>query len=353
MGAVWPPLFFPNHISAVPGVSTNLNTVQLAVIKLIVACVLTISSCCMQARGMGTPISPDNTYLALELSIVSGYGDTGYQLEALTESVAFLGVLEEIRSELVFPLDVPLLGLSATWNPEAGNDRWELDLDLLFSMSDPGRPMTDRDWVGGTQIALSESRSQASIRRGSSTLRWRLRQGRRTSQSLLLGLHGQDADFHLMGFEGWRRSRYSETRHAVSGTAAAIDYRVTSLTSQAGAEAAWTLGTRMQLRIAGTAGPAFAWDRDDHLLRGRLSKGGGVGVGAHVLTALDLLSGHAPRDRLTVSLVGELHHLHTWGDVTQTWYRDEDMPAGTVIRDIPYEIESLQATVGLRVGVAF
>ena len=306
-----------------------------------------------QARAFA-PSNPHGDHpLQLALSVSSAHGNTRYQLEALSENMIVPGDFEEIKSELAFPLDVPLLGLSATWNPGPENGRWELDLDLLFSMSDPGRYMTDRDWVDGTQIAYTESRSQARIRRGSSTLRWRLRQGRRSSQSLLLGLHGQDADFHLMGFEGWRRSRYSETRHAVSGTAAAIDYRVTSLTPQAGAEAAWTLGTCSQLRIAGTAGPAFAWDRDDHLLRGRLSKGSGVGVGIHALMALDLLPGDAGQDRLSISLVGELHYLHTWGEMTQTWYRNEDMPAGTVIKDIPYEIESLQPVIGVRAGVAF
>jgi len=75
------------------------------------------------------------------------------------------------------------------------------------------------------------------------------------------------------------------------------------------------------------------------LARGRLTVG--------------LLPGFVPWRWLTVGVVGDIFYQHAEGDVTQTWYRNEDQPAGTVIANIPYTIESLQYELGVRIGVAF
>jgi hypothetical protein len=56
---------------------------------------------------------------------------------------------------------------------------------------------------------------------------------------------------------------------------------------------------------------------------------------------------------LSLSVLGELTFYHAEGDTDQTWYRDEDLPAGTQINDIPYEIESLQARIGITLGASF
>ncbi len=67
----------------------------------------------------------------------------------------------------------------------------------------------------------------------------------------------------------------------------------------------------------------------------------------------ELLPGFTPLSWLSASLVGELRFFHTEGHVDQRWYRNEDMPEGTVIADLPYELESLQLEIRASVGGSF
>lgn len=64
-------------------------------------------------------------------------------------------------------------------------------------------------------------------------------------------------------------------------------------------------------------------------------------------------SGFFPLNWLTASLIGEFRFFHAEGDVDQLWYRNEDLPAGTEINNIPYEIESLQGRIHISVGASF
>ena len=69
--------------------------------------------------------------------------------------------------------------------------------------------------------------------------------------------------------------------------------------------------------------------------------------------SLDLLPGFVPLGWLSAGLTGELRFFHAEGDVDQIWYRDEDLPEGSEIRDIPYQFESLQGQIGVSLGVSF
>jgi hypothetical protein len=51
--------------------------------------------------------------------------------------------------------------------------------------------------------------------------------------------------------------------------------------------------------------------------------------------------------------VTELRFLHAEGQVTQRWYRDGDLPTGSEIADLPYQLESTQLDLGLSIGLTF
>ena len=287
-------------------------------------------------------------------TLSQAFGETGYEMNAQADNPVDPGTLVDIRSELVFPLDVTILAVELGWTPGGTEARgWAATVDVGTGLTDPNDKMSDSDWVGSKHLAYTESPATMDLIRASATVWYRFGADGGTDFALLFRFDYQRIEQHLEGFEGWRGSLFSDMIWDVSGTAPVIDYEVTYLGPQLGAEAAWQLGTSSRLRIEGSGGVTFASDKDDHLLRGRLSEGDGVGFGGHARLAFDLLPGFVGWKWLTVGLFGDLRFNHAEGEVTQTWYRNEDMPAGTVIKDIPYEMESLQYEVGLRVGVAF
>jgi hypothetical protein len=282
------------------------------------------------------------------------FGDTKYELNAQAENPAEPGTLVDIRSELTFPLDVTLLGVTVSWERGmVASRRWALAAGVHTNITDPSSKMTDEDWIGGRQISYTESNAELDMLLVTADVYYRLRQGQRTALSLLLHFDYQRIEQHLVGFEGWRGSLFSDQRYPVSGSAPVIDYRVEYLSPQFGALGDYRFANFSRLAFQASAGVVFASDTDDHLLRGRISEGNGWGFGLNSRVALDLLPGFVPLGWLSASLIGELRFFHAEGDVDQRWYRDEDLPAGTEILDIPYQLESLQAQIGVSVGISF
>ena len=303
--------------------------------------------------ALSNPASANTNY-NFGLGLSQAFGDTRYEMNAQAEDPGNPGTLVDIRSELVFPLDVKLLTVELGWTAGGSEARgWAAAVEVGTGVTDPTDPMTDSDWVGSKHLAYTESPATMDLIQAAAKVWYRFGGDGGTDFALLFRFDYQRIEQHLVGFDGWRGSLFSDQIWYVSGTAPVIDYEVTYLGPQLGAEAAWGLGTNSRLRLEGTGGVTFASDKDDHLLRGRLSEGDGVGFGAHARLAFDLLPGFVGWRWLTVSLLGDLRFNHAEGEVTQTWYRNEDMPAGTVIEDIPYEMESLQYEFGFQIGVAF
>jgi hypothetical protein len=285
--------------------------------------------------------------LSLAITVSQSFGDTRYRLEARAPDPRDAESLVDIESELTFPLEAPLLGLNARWHPGGAPGRWTLTAAVHADLKDPSDAMTDSDWIGGRKIAYSESHGDLDLLLGEAEARYRLQRGERSSLSLLLHLDGQRAKYHLVGFEGWQASLFSEQRYPVSGKAPVIDYDVTYVSVQVGARHVYELTGVLNAASQVSGGILFASDTDDHLLRGRRSEGDGIGVALLGREAVNLV----PRTRWSFGLDGEVRYLYARGDVTQTWYRDKDLPAGTVIADIPYTYKSLQFRVGFSLGV--
>jgi hypothetical protein len=296
----------------------------------------------------------ENPGLALGISISQSFGDTEYELRGKSEDPGGSGELVDIRSELAFPLDATLVGLLARWSPGPGPyARWMLTARIDINVTDPSDKATDDDWIGKRHISYAESNTNLDMVSVNTDVCYRLRSGSRSALSLLFHFDYQRVEEYLVGFEGWRASLFSDERFPVSGTAPVIDYKVEHLSPQLGAVGYYRFGDSSRLALQASSGPVYAWDRDDHLLRGRIAEGKVWGFGLNSKVALDLLPGFAPLGWLSVNLTGELRFFHAKGNVDQRWYRDEDLPAGTEILDIPYKLESLQAQVSFSVGGSF
>jgi hypothetical protein len=288
------------------------------------------------------------------VTVSRSFGDTRYELSAKAEDPTEPGTLTDIRSELTFPLEVTLLGVTGRWEPGmAASCRWGVAAGVHLNVTDPASTMTNEDWIGGRQISFTESNAELEMLLATAAVYYRFRQGQRSELSLVFHFNYRRVDQYLVGYEGWRASLFSDERFPVSGTAPVVDYKVEHLSPQLGAVGYYQCGDFSRLALQASSGLVYAWDRDDHLLRGRIAEGEGWGLGMNASLALDLLPGFVRLGWLFANLKGELRFFHAEGDVDQRWYRDEDLPAGTEIRDIPYQLESLQAQISLSVGVSF
>lgn len=298
--------------------------------------------------------SSDGGDIELSLSTSRWFGSTRYEMSALAEDPTDTDELVDIRSELEFPLDVTLIGAELAWSPRAGAlSRWSLTCAARTNLVDPAGVMTDEDWVGDTQLAYTESGAAAEVIAVSTDLGYALRESGRLAWSALLHIDYQRVEQRLEGYEGWRGTLFSDERYEVSGTAPVIDYEVTYLSAGLGGRVRWSPTEHVLLSGRTSVGVARASDRDDHLLRGRISEGSGWGIGAGSRVEMELLPGSLPLDSLSLALAGELRYFLTEGTADQRWYRDEDMPAGTVISGLPHRIESLQFEISGSVGLTF
>jgi hypothetical protein len=282
-------------------------------------------------------------------------GDTHYEMNARSENPAEPGEIVDIRSRLEFPLDLTLLGLEVEWQPGVAEPSgWSLTGGVHTNVSDPSSRMTDEDWVGSRQLAHTESDGDLRLVLVTAGTEYRLRESDRSSVSLLLDMEYERIEQHLVGFEGWQGSLFSDTQYPVSGTAPVVNYAVNYASAQAGADFTYMFRSYYQVSARATAGPAYAWDYDDHLLRGRLAEGSGWGVAVNSRLGIEMLPGFLNADWLTASLMGGVSFRHVEGEADQRWYREgEDMPEGTVIEGLPHELESLQYGVTLSIGACF
>jgi hypothetical protein len=290
----------------------------------------------------------------LAVDVSRSFGDTHYEMNARTENPAEPGEIVDIRSRLEFPIEASLIGLTVNWQPgEEEPGRWAFGAGAHTNVTDPPDPMIDEDWVGSKQLAYSESDAQMDMIVVTADVDYLFRKSERTAFALLFHADYRRVEQYLVGFEGWRGSLFSDEQYPASGTAPVVDYEVNYLSGQFGAAATYLWSAHSRLGARASAGVAYASDTDDHLLRGRIAEGKCWGVGMNSRVEFELLPGFAPPDWLWASLVGELSFFHTEGEVDQRWYRDEDMPEGTVIADLPYELESLQYRVSLSAGASF
>lgn len=315
-----------------------------------------VSLCCLVlparawAQGGPSTVPTEAQPFTLGIGLDRAFGDTRYTMNALTPNPRNPEELVPIASELVFPLDATLLGFKATWDPRSGGQRgWSLDGTFQTNVNDPSSRMTDSDFFGDKQIYYAESDADLAWIQVAMTVRNRLS----PTWDLFLHLDYQRIEQHLVNFEGWEGSLFSDFRGPVSGTGPVLDYRVTYVSPQVGGAAAFALARRLRLGLEGSGGVVFASDLDDHLLRNRIAEGSGTGVGLRSRLTLDLLPGSFPIAWLSLRLQGELRFYHAEGTVDQWFYDDTGQPTGERTEDLAYEMESLQGLLGLSIMASF
>jgi hypothetical protein len=298
--------------------------------------------------------------LAVGPMVTRELGYTDYRLEATVEDQMYPGVIGDIRSELEFPLDVTLAGVSLRLDfHTASGKTWGIGVGFITNVDYPSSPLIDQDWMafpGGFdgQFAYFESDVDLHMYLLTSEGYFRVIGANWVSVSLLGHFTYQEIGQTAMGYDGWTTNLVTMGRLQVRGSERAIDYEVTYLSPQLGGKIVVDFGHGVELDMKASAGFVFCSDEDDHLLRGKLSTADAIGFGCSAETTLFLLPWFAPRRDFAIGIVGSFRYYQAEGNQTQRWYRDEgEITAGTEIENIPHEFESYQYSVGLQiVGIA-
>ena len=309
---------------------------------------------------------------ALAPQVWQNFGYTEYIMDMafVTDSGPYL-----LKSQLEFPLDVTMAGImGGLYSTRNTLYAWSVEVGYFSNVDDPGRVMKDHDWetvwrvIGpdtviywGQVEKFSYTKSKAEMKSHLLTAEGFLRVLHKKHFDLDIwgGFRYQKIEQDIIGYEGWQLLRDSSVARdtAVSGTAPAIYYRVTYKTPHLGLRSNIRLGQYSTLGARAAFALVWTSDFDDHLLRKKTARANISGHGFISSMNARYLIPAGGRFQPFFELAAGFLYFHASGNQTQRWYGDdpitEDDDTGLSLSGIPHEINSLQVSVGVKVGVAF
>jgi outer membrane protease len=278
-----------------------------------------------------------------DLGVRGGYlkGDTTYH-------ISFDGG----ASELEFPLKVFLLGPEIGWgykNPKK-QEKLRLNIIWLTNISDGSGKMKDSDWIDGDGQPGLDIYSESDIKLKANifhvNLLYNFWPTRNISIGPLIGYKYQQFKYHVSDTDQVGYGIYASL-YTVSVSGRTLDYKVTYHIPYFGLNSDLLLGKKIQANLKlGYTPWAFANDRDDHLLRYKLSKGDTDGYAYFANLNADW--NFFPRLYLTVS--GEYMKIHTTGTQHQSFYAG---PYVGITYDVDDKITSKQWLFSSMITVRF
>jgi hypothetical protein len=284
------------------------------------------------------------------------FGSTCYRYDAMTYSPSNPDDIYPIASELEFPLDVWLAGVAVDWRLPGG--KWAATAALAMNVSAPVEKMMDDDWQRGRWIQHTESEAELTLLSASLEARRHLLSVGPVPVALAGYLSYQHIAEDMTGYEGWYYNDILQLNFPISGTDPTMNYKVDYLSPQAGLAASVSLPFLLTLNAQSTAGVVFAWDSNDHLLRGKRAEGDATGFGMHSALKVSGSPFHLSVLPVIFGLGGEFRYFYANGTSSQTWYRDEGtsngvIPAGTTYSGLPHDFRSTQWETAIFLGIQF
>lgn len=316
----------------------------------------------VSAQIEGLPVPDDEIRFSLAPSVAAHFGYTKYVMDFkyLDEGLA----TARIKSELKFPLDMAMVGGEMNLSYVSGGDLdWELAAAVHINVNAPWSAMIDDDWQGGedtrlTQFSHTESDAQLKALMVDLTAVRYFHHGRSSDMGMTLGLVYQHLDYDIVGYEGWQLDDFG-IRHDIVGTADALDYEVTYAMPTIGMNIIHRSRILSEGYLSIAAGPVFASDYDNHLLRFKDADADGTGYG--IMTEYKgkfLLSRATANQKVYFGLHTKLTYMNISGEQTQKWYGDDPATAdyddtGLKLSKIPHDFSSLQLRLGFHLTMTF
>ncbi|MGH8014745.1 MAG: hypothetical protein ACREBV_00980 [Candidatus Zixiibacteriota bacterium] len=310
-------------------------------------------------------IVPDNIEFTFTPAAFYSFGETEYEFELTQTFVDTAGDFVDLttRSLLEFPLDVFLFGGSlAMYSPGAAKSFWSIELGIYANVTDPSKAMKDSDWLTlekyfpETMISYTESGAEMNMLLANIEAVKELIDFGGGGICLLVGYRYQKIEQTAIGYEGWFLDT-NDVRQPISGTAPAIDYRVTYKGPQFGLLTKIVLSQALHLSLKTAGALARVDDFDDHLLRKFHTFADGNGIGfvsdlkLHWNSGLKV-GGHPAFFDFT----GNFDYYNAELSQTFEQYADGgpyERPVGYRTGGLPHKIRSHQFRTGIRFAIAF
>jgi len=206
--------------------------------------------------------------ISLEAISSLGVGETAYEISATEMGTS-------IRSRLEFPLDGVYVGASGRVNTDwrlMGVKNVSFGAKFLTNVTDPSEDMNDFDWLNGMLVGDTASDTEASSYIVDLSMK-----GDLVNQPNLIvrgvgGLRHEKYDFEIYGFSGYYLPPLGDGPVSMDNDILALTYEMTHNWIYGGIEGEIIMTESLRARGGMVVGIGAISDRDDHVLRDKISE---------------------------------------------------------------------------------
>ena len=220
--------------------------------------------------------------LTLEAIGAVGVGDTAYEISA-----SEMG--SSIRSRLEFPLDGVYAGADACFNTGgrvAGIQNLSFGARFLANVTDPSEDMNDFDWWNGRLVGDTASDAESSSYMVDLYIKGDMVCHKQIVIRGICGLRHEEYSFDIYGFEGYYLPPIGNGAASLDSDTLALTYEMTHSWIYGGIEGQLNMTDSLFAEGSVVIGIGTIEDRDDHVLRDKISTGELVSFGSKMAAHL-------------------------------------------------------------------
>lgn len=275
-----------------------------------------------------------------------------------------------VQSRLEFPLNMLVLGLRSEYAlSSSGTDEWRFHLSAGTAVSGPWGVLKDHDWylvegVPPIKFSYTESDADMFFFEAQAGVEKRLISGPDVHFYGSLGYSYQYITQEALGYSGWQYVQdpnppvdddYIYAIGVMNSDLLALEYTVAYHRLVAGGVLRWRPYPSFEIDLSLLPQLMYVMDRDDHVLRNKLSTAAGFGLGGEAELSLSYRWPGTSDYQSYVSLAGGLLYLRAVTEQTQEWYGDDPGTSGDdtgqKYTGITHIIQTLQGSLSLSAGV--
>ncbi|HKK64792.1 MAG TPA: hypothetical protein VJ967_02980 [Clostridia bacterium] len=290
--------------------------------------------------------------------------------EVVLGSTEYTLLASGVKSRLEFPLNMLVLGLSSTYALRSGeSEEWRFHLSAGTAVSGPWGVLKDHDWylvedAPPIKFSYTESDAEMFFFEVEAAVEKRLLSARDADLFGSLGYAFQYISQDALGYSGWQYVLVSSgdadnppTFELLTDSynGIALEYTIAYHRLAAGGVLRWRPYRSFELELSLLPQLMYVSDRDDHVLRNKLSTAAGFGGGLAGCVSLSYRWQGNPEYQSYVSLNGGLLYLRAVTEQSQEWYGDDPGTSGNdtgqKYTGLTHVIQTLQGSFGVSAGV--
>jgi len=300
--------------------------------------------------------------------------ESRFTIEPYTEvvfgSTEYVLLAPGVKSRLEFPLNMLVLGVSTEYALQsAGREAWRFHLSAGTALSGPWGVLKDHDWylvegVPPIKFSYTESEAEMFLFEAQAGVEKRILSAREAGVFGSLAYAVQYITQDALGYSGWQYVQdpnppvdddYVYAIGVMNSDVLALEYTVAYHRLAVGGVVRWRPYPNFGIELALLPQLMYVTDRDDHVLRNKLSTAEGFGGGGDGRLSMTYRWAGTPEYQSYVSLTGGLLYLRAVTEQTQRWYGDDPGTSGDdtgqTYTGITHIIQTLQGSLSLSAGV--